>query len=188
VTKKIINPIDSNLFRQTIGDVRAVKSDKVSLKQGNPPPYPKPQLHDLNDAWHDANEPDIGTVDHEETLSFTAPGIQNKVLAKLRKGFFGVQAEMDLHGLNSEAAKQQLLQFLHDSVTSGYRCVHIIHGKGYRSSDSHPILKNNLNRWLRKHKDVQAFCSASPRHGGAGAVYVLLKVSRDNPTKYGEET
>jgi DNA-nicking Smr family endonuclease len=185
VTKKIISPKDRDLFRQSVGDVRAVISDKVQLKQDNPPkPYPKPQPYDLNEDWHNAIDLDIDNVSHEDTLSFTAPGIQNSVLAKLRKGFFGVQAEIDLHGLNSDAAKQQLLHFLHSSTVSGYRCVHIIHGKGYRSSDTHPILKNHINRWLRRHKDVQAFCSASQRQGGAGAVYVLLKISRDHPDKY----
>ncbi len=188
MTKKIINPKDSDLFRQTIGDVRAVKSDKVVLAQDNPPPkpYPKPRHPDLNDAWQDAIAPDIDAVDHEEILSFATPGVQNSVLAKLRKGFFGVQAEIDLHGLNRLAAKQQFLQFLHDALTRGYRCVHIIHGKGYRSSDNHPVLKNHLNRWLRQHKDVLAFCSTPPRKGGAGAVYVLLKSSKDHPDKYDE--
>lgn len=165
--------------------MRAVKNDKVQFKQQNPPkPYPKSQPHDLNDVWHYAIDPDIDNVSHEDTLSFTAPGIQNNILAKLRKGFFGVQAEIDLHGLNSEAARQQLLRFLHGSIESGYRCVHIIHGKGYRSSESHPVLKNNLNRWLRQHKDIQAFCSASQRQGGTGAVYVLLKIARNHPDKY----
>lgn len=180
MTKKTVSPTDSELFRQTIGDVRAVTSDKVPLKQGAVKPYPKAKPYDLDDAWQPATDLDIENVSFEETLSFTAPGIQNSVLAKLRKSFFGVQAELDLHGLNGEAAKQELLHFLHFSVSSGYRCVQIIHGKGYRSSDGHPVLKNNINRWLRQHNAVQAFCSALPKHGGAGAVYVLLKVSRDD--------
>jgi DNA-nicking Smr family endonuclease len=184
MTKKIISPKDSELFRQSVGSVRVVKSDKVTLKQGLAKPYPKPKKPDLDNVWHTSADLEIDNVSHEETLSFTAPGIQNSVLAKLRKGFFGVQAELDLHGLNGETAKQELLQFLHFSVSSGYRCVQIIHGKGYRSSDSHPVLKNNINRWLRQHKDVQAFCSALAKHGGAGAVYVLLKVTSEHPDKF----
>jgi DNA-nicking Smr family endonuclease len=184
MTKKIISPKDSELFRQAVGSVRVVKSDKVPLKQGSAKPYPKPKKPDLNNVWHTSAALEIDNVSHEETISFTAPGIQNSVLAKLRKGFFGVQAELDLHGLNGESAKQELLHFLHFSVSSGYRCVQIIHGKGYRSSDSHPVLKNNINRWLRHHKAVQAFCSASPKHGGAGAVYVLLKISSGHPVRY----
>ncbi len=184
MTKKFINPKDSELFRQSVGEVRAVKSDKAKLKQDKLKPYPKPKPPDFEDAWHTAYDLDIGQVSHEDTVSFTAPGIQNSVIAKLRKGFFGVQAELDLHGLSGDAAKNELLHFLHFSVMSGYRCVQIIHGKGYRSSDNHPVLKNNVNRWLRQHKDVHAFCSALPKHGGAGAVYVLLKVSSEHPEKF----
>ncbi len=164
--------------------MRAVKSDKVQHKPTPPKPRPKTQATDLESVWHSTLDEDIDKVSHEETLSYTAPGIQKSVLAKLKKGFFGVQAEIDLHGLNGEAAKQQLVNFLQTSVSAGHRCVHIIHGKGYRSQDDHPILKNNINRWLRQHKDVQAFCSAAPKHGGAGAVYVLLRKAGENTEKY----
>lgn len=159
-------------------------SDKVQHKPASPKPKPRTQPHDLVGVWHETINDSIETVSHEETFSYTAPGIQKSVLAKLKKGLFGVQAEIDLHGLNGDAAKQQLINFLKASVSKGHRCVHIIHGKGYRSQDDIPILKNNINRWLRQHKDVQAFCSASPRHGGAGAVYVLLKKSGENLEKY----
>lgn len=186
VTKKIINPKDSDLFRQTVGDVQAIKSDKVQLKSSKPKPFPKAKVADFNDSWHVDSQPDIDSVSHEETLSYSAPGIQKSVLAKLRKGFFGVQAELDLHGLTSAIAKQQLVEFLHVGTLAGYRCVHIIHGKGYRSSEDQPILKNHLNRWLRQHNSVQAFCSAQQGQGGAGAVYVLLKSNKNCPEKYAD--
>ncbi|MGZ8222390.1 MAG: Smr/MutS family protein, partial [Methylobacter sp.] len=120
---------------------------------------------------------DIEKVGLEDSLSYTAPGLQHNVLKKLRKGQFGLDAEIDLHGLNSNEAKRQLLHFLHDCVKNGYRCIHIVHGKGYRSADNHPVLKNSLNLWLRQHQDVQAFCSAPPKDGGTGAVFVLLRLS-----------
>ena len=186
MTKKNISPKDVELFRQTVGDVRAINKDKVQFKQTRLKPYPKPQTYDLDDVWCSSNDVAIDSVSHEETLSYAAPGIQKSVLAKLRKGFFKIQGEIDLHGLNSEAAKTQLAEFLHDSVNSSYRCIHIIHGKGYRSSDNHPVLKNNINQWLRLHKEVQAFCSASPKQGGAGAIYVLLRQSQQFPEKYEE--
>ena len=59
------------------------------------------------------------------------------------------------------------------------RCAHIIHGKGYRSGERQPVLKRKVNYWLRLRPDVLAFCSATPRDGGTGAVYVLLR----NPDK-----
>ena len=178
MAKKKLTPEDSDLFRQTIGKVHTVKSDKVLLTAGNKPkPYPKPQAVNVEEHLSGAAEFDVENVGIEDSLGFMAPGLQHNVLKKLRKGQFGLDAEIDLHGLNSNEAKRQLLHFLHDCVEDGCRCVHVIHGKGYRSTDNHPVLKNNLNLWLRQHKDVQAFCSAPPKDGGTGAVFVLLQLS-----------
>jgi len=178
VAKKKLTPEDSDLFRQTIGKVQTVKSDKVLLTEGNKPkPYPKSKTVNVAEHPNGAADFNVENVGIEDSLSFAEPGLQHSVLKKLRKGQFGLDAEIDLHGLNSNEAKRQLLHFLHDCVEDGYRCVHIIHGKGYRSMDNHPVLKNNLNLWLRQHKDVQAFCSAPPKDGGTGAVFVLLQLS-----------
>jgi DNA-nicking Smr family endonuclease len=179
VAKKNLTPEDSDLFRQTIGTVLTVKRDKVLLAPVNKPkPYPKPVVINVdNHLINTATSSAIAPVGLEDSLSFLNTGLQNKVLKKLRRGYFGLDAEIDLHGLNSNEAKRQLLNFLHYCVEDGCRCVHIVHGKGHRSPDNHPVLKNNLNVWLRQHKDVQAFCSATPKNGGTGAVVVLLQLS-----------
>jgi DNA-nicking Smr family endonuclease len=179
MAKKNLTPEDSDLFRLTIGKVHTIKSDKVLLMESNKPkPYPKSQAVNVEEHLIGTAEFDVEKVGIEDSLSFMAPGLQHNALKKLRKGQFGLDAEIDLHGLNSNDAKRQLLHFLHASVEDGCRCVHIVHGKGYRSADNHPVLKNNLNVWLRQHKDVQAFCSAPPKDGGTGAVFVLLQLSK----------
>ena len=177
MAKKTLTPEDRALFRNSIGDVRTVHTDKVLLSAANKPkPYPKPTLSDARQPLNTALSNDgLEPVGLEDSLSYTAPGLQHSVLKKLRRGYFGIDAELDLHGLISTAAQQQLLHFLQHSVNAGYRCVHIVHGKGYRSTGQQPVLKNHINLWLRQHQDVQAFCSASPKDGGAGAVLVLLK-------------
>lgn len=171
---------DSDLFRQTIGNVKAVKQDKVPLheqRKPKPKPYSKPIAVNFDTHLNSRNPDDVKTVGIYDSMSFLSAGLQNSVLKKLRRGFFGVDAEIDLHGLNTNDAKRYLLHFLHNSVQEGCRCVHIVHGKGYRSLDNLPVIKNELNRWLRQHKDVQAFCSASAKEGGTGAVLVLLKLN-----------
>jgi DNA-nicking Smr family endonuclease len=179
VAKKILSAEDSELFREAIGTVvRTVKSDKVLLKQQErPKPFPKPRTINVHEHLTGKFDGDIEKVGLDDSLSFVTEGLQKNVLKKLRQGFFGIDAEIDLHGLNSHEAKRQLLIFLHSCVSDHCRCIHIVHGKGYRSADNHPILKNNLNIWLRQHKEVQAFCSAPPRDGGTGAVFVLLYCS-----------
>jgi DNA-nicking Smr family endonuclease len=178
MAKKNLPPDGSDLFRLTIGKVHAVKNDKVLLTEDiKPKPYPKAQAVNVDRYLSDAGELDVEQVGIEDSLSYTAPGLQHNVLKKLRRGQFGLDAEIDLHGLNSNEAKRQLLDFLHNSIKDGCHCVHIVHGKGYRSTDNHPVLKNNLNLWLRQHQAVQAFCSAPSKDGGTGAVFVLLKLS-----------
>ncbi|MGZ5069450.1 MAG: Smr/MutS family protein [Methylobacter sp.] len=163
--------------------MQTIKNDKVLPTPLNKPkPFPKSQTANVEERLNSSADFDIENVGLEDSLSFTAPGLQHNVLKKLRKGHYGLDAEIDLHGLTSDEAKRQLLHFLHDCVQSGCRCVHIVHGKGYRSADNHPVLKNNLNLWLRQHRDVQAFCSAPQKDGGAGAVFVLLQLSEKYET------
>ena len=178
MVKKTLSSEDSDLFRHAIGKVRSVNSDKVVLNQENKPkPYPKPPATHVNSPLIDSAASELEKVGLDDSLSFIAPGLQNNVLKKLRRGYFGLDAEIDLHGLTSNEAKRQLLHFLQSCVEKGCRCVHIVHGKGYRSTDNHPVLKNNINLWLRQHQDVQAFCSAPPKDGGTGAVFVLLQLA-----------
>jgi DNA-nicking Smr family endonuclease len=178
VSKKKISPDDAQLFRQTVGAVQKIESNTLILApEKKPKPVPKAKKTDLTDKLKSASA-DIGeTLTAEDTLSFLSHGLQKKVLTKMRQGYFGVDAELDLHGLTAQQAKQQLLRFLHYCVEDGCRCVHIIHGKGYRSENNQPVLKNQVNQWLRQHNDVQAFCSAAQKDGGAGAVLVLLHLA-----------
>ncbi|MDP2903026.1 MAG: Smr/MutS family protein [Methylovulum sp.] len=178
MTKKILTSEDSDLFRETIGKVRLVKNDKVHLTPLiKPKPFPKPQVANLQGLLTGAAETDIEAVGREDPLSFVASGLQKNILTKLRQGYFGLDAEIDLHGLSSNEAKRHLMNFLQSCAKEDCRCVHVVHGKGYRSQEDYPTLKNNVNLWLRQHKDVQAFCSAAPKDGGTGAIYVLLRSS-----------
>lgn len=177
MTKKTLSAQDRALFRHSIGKVTKVKQDTIA-PQATLRPKPIPQARELipEQVWL-KSAPELHTVGLEDRLEFAIDGVRPNTLKKMRQGHFGTDAEIDLHGLNSIDAKRQLLYFLHACVDNGCRCVHIVHGKGYRSQNHQPVLKNQLNIWLRQHQDVQAFCSASPKEGGAGAVLVLLRLA-----------
>jgi len=114
-------------------------------------------------------------IDSGEELSYRAPGLQDAAFRKLKRGTYRIEAELDLHGMNSDEAKLALHRFLADCQMRGIRCVRIIHGKGLRSSNRGPVLKTRVDHWLRQRKDVLAFTSARPQDGGTGAAYVLLR-------------
>ena len=101
--------------------------------------------------------------------------MRDQELRRLRRGLFPIADELDLHGLDQAAARSYLAGFIEASRLAGYRCVRVIHGKGYRSGARGPVLKIAVNAWLRRHLDVMAFTSARTIDGGTGAVYVLLR-------------
>jgi DNA-nicking Smr family endonuclease len=86
-----------------------------------------------------------------------------------------VGAVLDLHGLRVAEARQALQQLLLHAQLQGDKVVRVIHGKGKGSGTQQAVLKQQVNHWLQQDPMVLAFCSAQPKDGGSGAVYVLLK-------------
>ena len=86
-----------------------------------------------------------------------------------------MQAEIDLHGMTTSEAQAALRDFMAECAADGLQCVRVVHGKGRGSGPRGPVLKTNVNRWLRRWAIVLAFCTALPRDGGTGAIYVLLQ-------------
>jgi len=114
-------------------------------------------------------------VDSADELLFAAPGVQLRLLKRLRLGHLPWEAGLDLHGYTVEAARDELSNFIRDAARQQLRCVLVIHGKAYTQPGQPALLKSCVNDWLRQLHDVLAFCSAQPRDGGTGAVYVLLR-------------
>ncbi len=113
--------------------------------------------------------------EHEAEQTFLRKGLSSDVLVRLRRGHWSVQAELDLHHLNRDEARDALTEFLNEARTGGLRCVRVVHGKGLSSPNREPVLKGKVRRWLSQRDEVLAYCEA-PRHaGGSGAVLVLLK-------------
>ena len=121
-------------------------------------------------------------IESGDTLTYRGEGIQDSVWRRLRRGGYHIRAELDLHGLNRDAARQEVAVFLADCLDRDVRAVRIIHGKGRGSPNTGPVIKALLAGWLRRRKDVLAFCSARPHDGGTGAVYVLLRASQRSGT------
>jgi DNA-nicking Smr family endonuclease len=168
---------DANAFRDAVHDVKPLLQTPPPAGLAKPKPRASarkaapPALHDLDEAM-----PLVGiAVTGDGPLSFQRAGVRIQVMRRLRRGLYPIEDELDLHGLNQTAARERLSDYLARSRDAGYRCVRIIHGKGYRSGARGPVLKTAVNLWLRRHTDVMAFVSARPIDGGAGAMYVLLR-------------
>lgn len=163
---------DENLFSKAMQGVNQLSSNKASLKQKPAAIKKRPQVSEQNivDTLSDEFIPEC-----EDFLEFMRPGIQKSYLKQIRNGKIEVEDHLDLHGYRRDDARKTLLNFLDHAQQQSYKLVRIVHGKGYHSDDSQPVLKAMVNKWLQSIPEVLAFVSATPRDGGTGAVYILLK-------------
>ena len=164
-------------FAELLGEVKLISTDRAD--PGKPKPYPTPRQkeRDQQQVMEELASCPIEIEDMQpgDTLSYAQPGIQKQVFKKLKRGQYSVGAELDLHGMTRVEAQASLDQFIAEARAHDIRCVRIIHGKGYGSSNQGPVIKPLVNKWLQYREEVLAFCSARPVDGGTGAVYVLLK-------------
>ncbi|MDH5190376.1 MAG: Smr/MutS family protein [Gammaproteobacteria bacterium] len=175
---KKVSDEDVQLFRDAMKHTRPLRQDKIPLRRNRPGPVPRQRLRDEQMIMDDllSDDFDASEVETGEEIMFSRSGLQHSVMRKLRRGQFPVEAELDLHGQTANMARVALTEFLHHSLGRRMRCIRIVHGKGFRSKNQRPVLKNKVNNWLRQRDEVLAFCSARPVDGGTGAVYVLLKI------------
>ena len=178
--KPKVSPEDAELFRQTVGTVKPLGHDRIVAaprrRAGRARLTKAERLAALEES------PTVAQADalaiSGETLSHRRPGVPESVLRKLRRRDYGIEGEIDLHGLTVAQAKRVLHVFLAGALARHAVCVRIIHGKGLRSGSRGAVLKSTVDAVLRQAPGVIAFVSAAPADGGTGATHVLLTATR----------
>jgi len=116
-----------------------------------------------------------------EFITAQVKGLDAKIFRKLKTGEYSVEGHLDLHGMNADQAKLAVNDFMRRSYMEGKRCVLIIPGRGRNSPLGQGVLRQELTMWLTQaplKRVVLAFTTALPKHGGSGAVYLLLRQVR----------
>lgn len=177
---------DMTLYMQEMSGVNPLQdAEKLAEKEAKPKPFlpdvdeESLVMRELDDLVHGATPFDF--ADTDEYIEASVADLDRRILKKLKRGEFSIQAHLDLHGLNREQARLKVAEFVRERHAEGKRCVLIVHGRGFGSKDNIPVLKLKLAAWLTRGaigKKVLAFTSARPYDGGTGAVYVLLRDSK----------
>lgn len=166
---------DEKVFAEAMRGVKPLRArDTVGLE----PPRPKAEARLSRAASRQVLAESLqGAINDAsgEEIAFRRPGVSERTLHELRRGRYSIEDEIDLHGLNRTQAGAALKDFIADASARQLGCVRVIHGKGSRSGPQGPVLKGCVQQWLAQWDAVLAVCSANRRHGGSGAVYVLLR-------------
>ena len=176
---------DRLLFERAVGAVqRLPHHGRHSARPVPPQPLPQQRQRDeqavMREALSDGFDAETLLLT-DEHLSFRRPGLGLDVVLKLRRGHWSLQAQLDLHGMRTDEARQALATFLREAHRHGLRCVRVVHGKGLGSPGKTPVLKGRVHSWLAQKSEVMAFAQARPAEGGAGALVVLLRPSPRTP-------
>lgn len=114
-------------------------------------------------------------------------GLDAATERRLRRGALEPEAVLDLHGDSEAVAYPKLARFLEGAAERGKRCVLIVTGKGAGGAESasdgprprgRGVLRRALPLWLAApplDALVVGLREANSRHGGGGALYVILR-------------
>jgi DNA-nicking Smr family endonuclease len=179
-----MNDEEFELFQKEMADVRPLAPSAQAIVTGRRPLPTPGQVYRREAAQRgenfDENQLPTAFVEYvspEATVGFRRDGVQNGVFRRLQKGGYDIEAALDLHGMTVEQARHEVYRFIQDCVHYDVRLALISHGKGRGNKDQRPLLKSFLVRWLPMFPEVIAFHSAQRWHGGAGAVYLMLRKS-----------
>jgi len=172
---------ERNLFSLSVGPVQAMPDARRARTAPRPPEAePLQRQRDEQAALRETISDEFNVdslLETDDTLSYRRMEIGLDVVRKLRRGGWTIQAQLDLHGLRRDEARDQLAEFLRDATQRGLRCVRVVHGKGHGSPGREPVLKTKVRSWLVQKQEVLAFVQARPAEGGSGALVVLLRAA-----------
>jgi DNA-nicking Smr family endonuclease len=172
---------ERHLFTLSIGPVAPLRKPvRAPLPRPRPPATPRQREQDEASVLRETISDDFDVeslLETDDTLSFRRRDIGPETVRKLRRGVWAIQAQLDLHGLRRDEARERLADFLREAERRGLRCVRVIHGKGNGSPGREPVLKGKVRNWLVQKNEVIAFVQARASDGGHGALVVLLRPS-----------
>ena len=189
---------DEDLFRAAVTGVAPLKVPSKPAKPRAEPTLSQRTRRENAEADKqpsiDPNYLTLGEVKQlapHELVSWKKDGVQEGVFKKLRLGQYPLEGRLDLHRKTVKEARVELFDFVRMALAKGWRCVLVNHGRGERSPTPARI-KSYTIAWLAQIPEVLAYHHPERRHGGAGAVYVLLRKSaekrEENRERHGQKS
>ena len=185
--KKVSPPSDQALFLAAMQGVKPLKNGENRQRHSYSAPTKITEQHKRRQqnasqaskalpallGISDYYSPDYNEAPRADYLNSTCG---TDVLRNLKKDRWAMMASIDLHGATLEQARVRLEYFLQHCLAESYKCVRIVHGVGYGSKNSGPVLPTAGRRWLCQLDFGLAYTDCKPNEGGAGAVKVLLRL------------
>jgi DNA-nicking Smr family endonuclease len=166
---------DPGSFAELIGETKPISPGPARVERATPRskisrPRASPESRTPASTfrWPDKEEPRLAA----------APGVSDAQIFALGRGEPEPEEKIDLHGLRRDSVGRLLADRIASARARGLRCLVVIHGRGQRSGTGEAVLRDAIPGWLTKPacaKHLLGFAPAPNRHGGEGAMLVLLR-------------
>ncbi len=180
--RKHLSPEDHALWARVIADVKPVRGRTAGISTATKQPVLLRR--------QEPNSPHRLRLAPEHKVSANTPP-QNTLDAnwdkRLTKGIVRPDYVIDLHEHTAAAAHLRLERGLSDAIADGARIVLLITGKA-RGPDNprlppttRGVIRASVQDWIAgsmHNRAIAAIRNAHPRHGGAGALYLIMRRPR----------
>ena len=157
---------ERELWHETMRGVKRMRRAKPAAETPKPAPA-EPKAKARRAAPSISPQP----APKKPVMAKPADALDRRTAQKLKRGAMPIEARLDLHGMTQSEAHEALTKFLARAQKNGARAVIVITGKS-------GVLHGAVPHWLDEGDNrgrVLASSRADVRHGGAGALYLLLR-------------
>jgi DNA-nicking Smr family endonuclease len=181
-------PEEAALWKRVIASVtpleaRPVKSVEALDKPTTPVPLPVPGSPKVKGRVPPLRAPAPTPPPTRRAAANTLDASWDR---RLGRGLVSPESTVDLHGHTLSSAYDRLDFGLDVAIARGDRVLLLVTGKAPRPESERPhargAIRAAVGDWLAssRHSDrIAAVRSAHPRHGGAGALYIVLRRPRE---------
>jgi DNA-nicking Smr family endonuclease len=186
-----LDPDEEALWKRVTATIRPIarrtpKSPSITTAEAGVAPAPPP-VTARKGRVPPLRVPAATPVTQQRPLADSLDGGWDR---RLRRGATQPDWTVDLHGHSLDSARSMLDRVLDQAIAEGIRVVLVITGKpprdDDRGGDGRPrrgLIRASIGQWLQSSRHaarIAAVRNAHPRHGGAGALYVILRRDRSD--------
>jgi len=166
--------------------VRPLRAAAVPVVLRPPPRVPEPVAAPLPERRTKGRVPDVRPLPVKPATTARANTLDGGWDKRLGRGMVMPDSSIDLHGHTLASAHALLDRGIAGAIARGDRVLLLVTGKPPRPESERPhargAIRAAIGDWLAgsRHADaIAAVRNAHPRHGGAGALYIVLRRARD---------
>lgn len=177
-----LSPDEERLWAKVVESVRPIRPKPLPPIAAPPPPPPPPSLP-VSAAAHRPRRASAAAPPAPRPAPGHASTLDASWDRRLARGTVAPDYVLDLHGHNLATAYDLLDSRLELAIAAGARLLLLITGKppGPERPVKRGAIRAAVGDWLAASRHAGAIAAvrnAHPRHGGAGALYIVLRRPR----------